>query len=67
MVKTEDKDGELIFSISGHKPTVGDTIRITREAQERLTEVCTETGLSARRVASEFILFAAEHYSVKRD
>lgn len=67
MVKTEDKNGELIFSISGGKPTIADHVKITPEAQERLAEVCAETGLSARRVASEFILFASEHYSVRKE
>ena len=45
-----------------HRPTgkrVGDVVKITREAARAIEQLCTETGLSARAVASELIVQAA--------
>lgn len=46
-------------------PSKGEVVRISPEAQQALNEVLRETGLSARAVVSQMILFCAERCIVK--
>ena len=67
LVKIEDKNGELVFTIE--KPDVINNksgfIQVTPEAMYALEQIKAKTGLPTTKIATELILFAKDHYSVK--
>lgn len=67
MVKIKDCKGELVFTVE--KPDVinnkSGIIQVSPEAMYTLEKIKAETGLPTTRIATELILFAKDHYSVK--
>ena len=67
LVKIEDKNGELVFTIE--KPDVinnkSGIIQVTPEVMYALEQIKAKTGLPTTKIATELILFAKDHYSVK--
>lgn len=57
---------EIILEV--HRPVerrVGETVRLSREAAAAIEQLITETGLSARTIASELIVQAARQVEIR--
>lgn len=67
MVKIEDKNGELTFTVGKNDTTNNKSgiIQISPEAMYALETIKTQTGLPITRIATALILFAKDHYSVE--
>ncbi len=67
MVKVKDQKGELVFTIE--KPDIvknrSGIVQVSPEAMYVLEEIKAKTGLPTTRIATELILFANDHYSVR--
>lgn len=55
---------KLVFIVHGTDTMAGELVRLDREALEILRSVQRETGLPAKRIASDMIRFCADKYEV---
>jgi len=59
-----EKQEKMIIKVHKLSPITGNVVRITDEAMHRIIELQKETGLSARHIISEMILFSADRVEV---
>ena len=52
---------KIILKIHRPKGSVGEVVKINREAQKTLSTIMNETGLSARYIVSQMIIQGADY------
>lgn len=66
--KVEDNNGELVFTVQKQEflnRNKSGVVQISPEAMYALEIIKAETKLPTNRIATELILFATKHYSIK--
>lgn len=55
----------IVFKVHHSREIKQNRVRVSEEAAQCLAAVQRETGLSASKIASDFILFGYDHYEVE--
>lgn len=58
---------KIVLEVHKNKSNVGDTVRITQKAQDKLSEIMLETGLSARYIVSQMIIQGSNFLEIKEE
>lgn len=55
----------LIFNVSPKPKTIGTVVKIDQEASNIISEIASETGLSARHIVSKMIKFCEDKWDIE--
>lgn len=56
---------KIVLEVHKSKNNVGDIVRITKEAQDKLSEIMLETGRSAKYIVSQMIIQGSNFLEIK--